>query len=99
MFRISHHFTGNLILISRANLLHLLEQIKNIILLKQIMVTKQMMMMKNGGTCNPITGDKTQKFSDLSSLGFGSLFCSKCGKVQMFPQHFWSLIKSNLCER
>lgn len=98
MFSISHHFTGNLILISRANLLHLLEPIKNIILLKQIMETEQMTMM-NGGTCNPITGDKTQKCSDLSSLGFGSLFYSECGKVQMFPQHFWSLIKSNLCER
>lgn len=62
---------------------------KNIILLKQIMVKKQMVMM-NGGTCNPITGNKTQKLrkSDLSSLGFGSLLCSMCGTVKMFPQHF-----------
>lgn len=61
---------------------------KNIILLKQIMVKEQMVMM-NGGTCNPITGNKTRKLSDSSSLAFGSLFCSTRGTVQMFPQHFF----------
>lgn len=44
---------------------------KNIILVKQIMVKEHMVMM-NGGTCNPITGDKTQKLPDLSCLGFSS---------------------------